>query len=102
MGKIKSRILKRQSFGKILATASADFAALIEPNLPRKPLIGINGEIYLRTNNFSNNNLIEICEAAGLEVSVSPISEWFNYTSFRNLEDAIKDRDIKKVVRSYK
>ncbi|UCE98120.1 MAG: hypothetical protein JSV74_01980 [Dehalococcoidia bacterium] len=101
MEKIKSRILKRQSFGKILATASADFTDLIEPNLPRKPLIGINGEIYLRTNNFSNNNLIGICEAAGLEVSVSPISEWFNYTSFRNLEDTIKDRDIKKLVRSY-
>ncbi len=101
MVKIKSRILKRQSFGKILETASADFAALIDPDLPRKPLIGINGEIYLRTNSFSNNNLIGICEEAGLEVCISPISEWFNYTSFRNLEDAITDRSIKKAIRSY-
>ena len=101
MAKIKSRILKRKSFGEILGAASSDFADLIDTDLPRKPLIGINGEIYLRTNSFSNNNLIRICEKAGLEVTVSPICEWFNYTSFRNLEDAIKDRSIKKAVRSY-
>jgi predicted CoA-substrate-specific enzyme activase len=101
MKKIEKHILRRQSYGKILEAASYDFAGLIDPNIPRKPLIGINGEIYLRTNSFSNNNMISICEEAGLEVSVSPISEWFNYTSLRNLEDAVSDRDIKKAVRSY-
>ncbi|UCG54812.1 MAG: hypothetical protein JSV32_00925, partial [Dehalococcoidia bacterium] len=101
MVKIKNRILQRKSFSKILEAAPHEFADLIEPNLPRNPLVGINGEIYLRTNSFSNNNMIRICEEAGLEISVSPINEWFNYTSFRNLEDAINDKDIKKAVRSY-
>ncbi|MHB8086147.1 MAG: hypothetical protein ACYDHZ_09995, partial [Dehalococcoidia bacterium] len=40
-------------------------------------------------------------ESAGLEVVVSPLSEWFKYTSFRNLEDALRDRKLKKALVSY-
>jgi len=39
--------------------------------------VGINGEIYLRSNAFSNKNLVKVCETAGLEVVVSPMGEWF-------------------------
>ncbi len=39
--------------------------------------------------------------AAGLEVIVSPVGEWIKYTSHRNLEDALKYRRIKQMVRSY-
>ena len=63
--------------------------------------MGINGEIFLRANRFSNNDLVNECEDAGLEVVVSPLGEWFKYTSFRNLEDSIKDRKIKKSLISY-
>ena len=60
--------------------------------------MGINGEIYLRSNRFSNNDLCRVCEATGLEVFVSPIGEWLNYTSHRNLEDALRNRKFKKTV----
>ncbi len=81
--------------------ATAEFGTLIDLSLPRRPLVGINGEIYLRSNDFSNKNLVRACEKAGLEVVVSPMGEWFKYVAHRNLEDAVKDRKLKKVIMSY-
>jgi len=69
--------------------------------LPRRPLIGINGEIYLRSNRFSNKDLVKTCEQAGLEVVVSSMGEWLKYIYVRNLEDALKDREFKKIVVAY-
>jgi len=74
---------------------------MVDKSIPRKPVIGINGEIYLRTNNFSNNNLVKACEAAGLEVTVSSMSEWMKYTAYRNLEDAVRFRKPLKIVSSF-
>ena len=85
----------------VLKQASEEFGALIDKSLPRRPLVGINGEIYLRSNNFSNKDLVRTCEKAGLEVVVSPMGEWFKYVAHRNLEDAVKDRKVKKMLMSY-
>jgi predicted nucleotide-binding protein (sugar kinase/HSP70/actin superfamily) len=81
--------------------AAAAFSGLIDRQLPRRPVVGINGEIFLRTNDFSNSNLVRACEDAGLEVVVSPLGEWFKYTAYRNLEDATRDRLLKKSLVSY-
>ncbi|MFC2023062.1 acyl-CoA dehydratase activase-related protein, partial [Chloroflexota bacterium] len=84
-----------------LQQATREFKAIMDPDMPRKPLVGINGEIYLRSNRFSNNDLVKVCEAAGLEVVVAPIGEWVKYISHRNVEDAVRDRKIKKMVIGY-
>jgi predicted CoA-substrate-specific enzyme activase len=98
---ITGRIRKKEPFDEILRHAVVDFKAMIDSDLPRRPLVGINGEIYLRSNKFSNSNLVRACEAAGLEVVVAPMGEWIKYTSYRNLEDAVKDRKFKKMINSY-
>jgi len=41
------------------------------------------------------------CEKAGLEVVVSPVSEWLMYLTHRKIEDGMKDRHLKKVVTGY-
>ncbi|MFC1845898.1 acyl-CoA dehydratase activase [Chloroflexota bacterium] len=99
--KIVNRIRCKELFNDILMEANNEFKSCIDWNQPRKPLIGINGEIYLRSNKFSNSNLVKVCEDAGLEVVVSPMGEWLKYTSYRNLEDSITYRDFKKMVKSY-
>ncbi|MFH1639437.1 MAG: acyl-CoA dehydratase activase [Chloroflexota bacterium] len=100
-GRIAGQIRLRGNLDKILRQASADFRALIDAKLPRRSLVGINGEIYLRANRFSNNDLVKTCEKAGLEVVVSPMEEWIKYTSYRNLEDAIVNRKAGKLLISY-
>jgi predicted CoA-substrate-specific enzyme activase len=99
--KYGERILQKKGYGDLISRAAAEYKELIDPALPRRPVIGINGEIYLRTNAFSNKDLVKVCEAAGLEVVVSPMGEWLRYISHRNIEDSLKNRKIKKILASY-
>lgn len=62
----------------------------------RKPVIGIVGEIYVRSNSFLNDNLIRTIEALGGEARIATISEWFFYTLFlQDLEIRFKNLSIK-------
>jgi len=101
VGRLADRIRGKNPFDDVVHQASYDFNSLIDPDLPRRPKVGINGEIFLRSNRFSNNDLVRACETAGLEVVVSPMAEWLKYIAHRNLEDALRDRSLKKVVKGY-
>ena len=90
-------IRQRQDLKGLMRRASSEFISLMDTDLPLRPLIGINGEAYLRANKFSNNDLVRVCEEAGLEVVLSPVTEWMKYTSFRKLEDAVKNRNASQV-----
>jgi len=99
--RIAHHIPRKEKFDKLLHQATADFKAIIDPEIPRRPLVGINGEFFLRSNKFSNSNLVTVCENAGLEITVSPVGEWLKYISHRYVEDAVRDRNFKKMVRGY-
>lgn len=92
---------KRQNFDKALGQAAGDFATITDRTKQRRPLVGINGEIYLRSNTFSNNDLARNCEEAGLEVVISPFGEWLNYTTHRNIEDAVKDKRLTGIIKGH-
>lgn len=47
-----------------------------------RPIIGVVGEIYVRSNRFSNEQLVKKLEALGAEVRMPTISEWIFYTNF--------------------
>lgn len=49
---------------------------------PKKPLVGIVGEIYVRCNAFTNDRVIEAIERYGGEAWLAPLSEWFLYTAY--------------------
>ncbi len=98
LAKIADFTRNRGTLDDVLREATCRFKALIDPTEPRRPLVGINGEIFLRSNKFSNNDLVKECEKAGLEVVVSPVAEWFKYVAHRNIEDGIRDRDLKRIL----
>jgi predicted CoA-substrate-specific enzyme activase len=54
----------------------------IERLVVKKPIIGIVGEIYVRSNAFSNSNVIRTVEALGGQVWLAPICEWISYLNF--------------------
>jgi len=69
IGKMLSR---KAELNSILRQAASDFGKLIDQDLPRRPLVGINGEIFLRSHDFSNCNLVRECEkrrAGGRRIS---------------------------------
>jgi predicted nucleotide-binding protein (sugar kinase/HSP70/actin superfamily) len=55
---------------------------LIDPAIPRKPRIGIVGEIYLRMHTHANQDLIKTLEKYGAEVVCASLAEWFNFISY--------------------
>jgi predicted nucleotide-binding protein (sugar kinase/HSP70/actin superfamily) len=61
---------------------------IINPEISNKPLIGIVGEIYLRTHTRSNQNLIRTLEKHGAEVVNASIIEWVNFISYSDYKDA--------------
>jgi predicted nucleotide-binding protein (sugar kinase/HSP70/actin superfamily) len=101
LARIIGRVRKKENLDDTLRQATHDFKSLIDPELPRRPLVGINGEIYLRSNTFSNQDLVRECEKAGLEVVVSSIGEWMKYIFYRHVEDAVKERKLLKALMSY-
>ncbi|MEE9457552.1 MAG: acyl-CoA dehydratase activase-related protein, partial [bacterium] len=66
-----------------------------------KPRIGIVGEIYVRSNRFSNNHFIAQVEELGGEVYMPTISEWFWYTNWTRIRDCKIRGDYSRLALSY-
>jgi len=60
-------------------------AGFVDPRIPRKPRIGIVGEIYLRTHPESNQDIVRQIERYGGEVVDASIAEWINFVSHERL-----------------
>jgi predicted nucleotide-binding protein (sugar kinase/HSP70/actin superfamily) len=77
--------------GKIigkLESLISEGRAIIDPNIPPKPRIGIVGEIYLRTHARANQDLIRTLEKYGGEIVNASIAEWVNYINYDGLREA--------------
>ncbi|MFQ6094071.1 MAG: acyl-CoA dehydratase activase-related protein, partial [bacterium] len=55
----------------------------------RRPIVGVVGEIFIRSNRFSNNDVVAKIESLGGEAWVAPIGEWIFYTNHRYKEDSL-------------
>lgn len=58
-----------------------------------KPLIGVIGEIFVRSHRFSNEDLIRKIEALGGEVWLAPVEEWVYYVNHVGLKKALIKKD---------
>jgi len=96
-----------------LKAAKKDFECLPK-NEGRKPLIGIIGEIYVRNNRFSNEDLIRQVEALGGEASLATFGEWIYYLNAMSIrrhlqgtefyaaaKDALKNRLQTRIEKHY-
>ena len=64
--------------------------ALIGPR--EKPIVGVVGEIYVRSNRFANEDAVREIEALGGEVLMPPISEWLLYVNYTTKKRALNSR----------
>ncbi len=55
---------------------------LVDFTVPRKPKIGIVGEIYLRMHTGANQDLIRTLERYGAEVVCASLVEWVNFVNY--------------------
>jgi predicted CoA-substrate-specific enzyme activase len=89
---------------KLSKDARDAFEAVKIDRSTRKPRIGIVGEIFVRSNYFANDRLIQKLEALGAQCGVPPIEEWFDYIDFerefrygKHIEGGWKDWTMQKL-----
>lgn len=76
-----------------LKALKKDFEALPKTDAKR-PLIGIVGEIYVRSNRFSNEDLVRKVEALGGEASLATFGEWIFYLNSMSIRRYMKGREF--------
>ncbi|MHC4599945.1 MAG: acyl-CoA dehydratase activase [Planctomycetota bacterium] len=71
----------RRDLSGSLREAVRAFHSIPIDRTPR-PLVGVVGEIYLRTNHFLSEDLFRVIEGLGGEVMKASLGEWFLYTTY--------------------
>lgn len=84
----------------VMALAHDAFLAQIDPTLPRKPVVVINGEIFVRLHRKANQDSILLLEKYGLEVKLSPLGQWMGYTNQTAMQEFKKSYQWKSYVLS--
>lgn len=56
----------------------------------KRPVVGVVGEIYIRSNRFSNFDLVRRIEEFGGQVWLAPITEWILYVNYLSKKTARK------------
>lgn len=82
---------------KTLKAIRKDFESIPVSN-ESKPLIGIVGEIFVRSHKFSNENLIRKIEALGGEAWLAPVEEWIYYVNYVGLRKALLKKEKSAII----
>ena len=80
----------------LLKSMRRDFQNLLpggEAQKNRKPLIGIIGEIFVRSNKFSNEDIVRKIEAHGGEAWLAPVEEWIYYINHTASQKALLKKE---------
>ena len=88
-----NRVVERVEQGgngmvSLMRSVAEEFQALPMRDIPRKPVVAIVGEIFMRDNPFCSGFLVDRIEALGGETIMAPFREWVTYSSYRWGRDA--------------
>ena len=59
----------------------------------KRPIIGIVGEIFVRSNRFSNEEIVRKVESLGGEAWLAPVDEWIYYVTHEAFRNALRKKD---------
>ncbi|WP_029896096.1 acyl-CoA dehydratase activase [Desulfohalovibrio reitneri] len=82
----------------LLQDIGRDFQAVPQTGETR-PLIGVVGEIFVRSNRFSNEDLVRNIEALGGRAWLAPVDEWILYVGYVSRRKARQDWDYKRLLK---
>jgi predicted CoA-substrate-specific enzyme activase len=100
LAEVCDAIKRRKDVSEVLKKARRDMDAIPIKNDVSKPVVGVVGEIYVRSNRFSNEHIVTRIEELGGEVWMPPMSEWFfyiNHCSRRHSREQRQHREFFKV-----
>ena len=85
---------------EVLIAAVEAFSRIEMSDGPRRPIISITGEIFMRDNPYANGCVAPKLEELGAEIMVTPVREWVNYSTYRYQRDSRWSRDIGGIIKS--
>jgi predicted CoA-substrate-specific enzyme activase len=94
-------ITSKGGIEETLSWAKGMFAKIEKDRKERKPIIGIVGEIYIRSNRFSNNDVVRKVEALGGEAWLAGMAEWICYTTYMYKRQSRLERKYKDYARGW-
>lgn len=66
-----------------------------------RPIIGVVGEIYVRSHEFCNQDIIRRLEALGAETKLAATSEWIYYTNYCRIRRGLAEGDYRTAFMSF-
>ncbi len=84
----------------VLKEAGEAFAVIKQQEIPRKPVIAIVGEIFMRDNPYCSGFLKQRLERLGAETIMAPVREWIELSSKRYFEESLWEGDWKKALKA--
>jgi len=85
---------------EVMPACAQDFAGVAVDRTVKRPLIGVVGEIYVRSHTFANDNIVRQLEQLGAEVNLSSFCEWLYYTNLTRKLMAVRWRNAKLLVQN--
>ncbi|MCD6587647.1 MAG: hypothetical protein J7K88_03755 [Candidatus Fermentibacteraceae bacterium] len=79
--------------------AAVEFEKFPLRDIARKPLVAVFGEIYVRNDDYANDNTIDRLEAMGAEVIYTPLTEWFDYVNHSFIEKSKQNGKTASVIK---
>jgi len=76
------------------------FEALPVDRSEPRPLIGLVGEVYLRVNEYANQDIIRQVEAAGGEVVLATLQEWIYFVNWHHIRRMRDEGDAFQTVKT--
>ncbi len=93
LARLNTAMENKEDLRGIISEAARSFGGVSVRNRGEKPAIGLVGEIFVRSNEFSNDYLARRLEKAGAEVWQASVSEWFLHVNRTvTMHDAIHRR----------
>ena len=85
----------------LLEKAADEFDAIPRVDGPRKPVIAVVGEIFMRDNAYCSGRLVERLEDLGAETLIMPTAEWLLYSTYRYIRDSKWKGNIKGILKAH-
>ena len=93
--RVSQAILKDENIFDVLAECRDRLREVAIQSDESRPLIGIVGEVFVRCNRFSNDNIVVEVERLGGEAWMPPFTEWILYTNFTRKRGNLVRKDYK-------
>ncbi|MBN2372766.1 CoA activase [bacterium] len=93
LAKVCNAIRLKKPIAPVLKKIKKEFQKVGVDHSRKRPVIGMVGEIFVRSNRFSNNHIVATVERLGGEAWLPPVAEWFLYVNYTSKIHSLQNKN---------